>query len=365
MSKVKIKKVKVKIGDNDSNIADMFNQMLGTGSVNISIAYPRYRRIRGLCEQIVRLFEQVAESPFMRTYTEFAPQRDQIAQFCADARESIGRLFCADLSDYEWNLTLVEEETKRQFKEVYDCARKSNLVNLFIIMCDRLVPYRKNFAELSKLHYKFIQSMPGAEWCPFPFTTLNLKYIFSLNTISETTIKFFMSVLNRAYVLSRNLYDELQSPDIDIDQFVDFIMQNIDKLQQQPELSRCREAFAKIKESVLLLKENFNGYYRDFVSTKDNTIIMQHFIIDVSKSTEASPRMTQQFRTIMNYYRKMAQNNINNPQAQALFEEVEKSFSEIERGTENLHIQRSDEEDSAELDPADCVDASAVANSKK
>ena len=66
-------------------------------------------------------------------------------------------------------------------------------------------------------------------------------------------------------------------------------MRNIDEIQKQPELHRCKDAFKKIKESVMMLKTNFNEYYRDFVDTSDNTIIMQHFIVDVSKSTEASP----------------------------------------------------------------------------
>jgi hypothetical protein len=70
--KVKVKKIKVPVGMKDEGLADMFNQMLGTGSVNMSIAYPRYVRIKGLCEQLIKLFEMLTTSPFMRAHGEFA-----------------------------------------------------------------------------------------------------------------------------------------------------------------------------------------------------------------------------------------------------------------------------------------------------
>jgi hypothetical protein len=70
--------------------------------------------------------------------------------------------------------------------------------------------------------------MPGTEWTPFPFTSLNIKYVFSLTTIGENTIRFFMTIINKAFEFSHKLYNELQSPDIDVDRFVDVIMENID-----------------------------------------------------------------------------------------------------------------------------------------
>lgn len=336
MSKVKVKKIKVPIGADDGDLAEMFNQMLGTGSVNINIAYPRYKRIHGLCSQLVKLFRLLAESPFMRLHTEFAHQRAQIETFCAESQLSIDKMFRVDFAEYEWNLSLVEEEQKKNFTEVYEEMKKSELVNVLIIMCDRLVPYKKNYTDLDKLSHKFISAMAGAEWTPFPFSSLNLKYIFSLGGIGTNTIEFFMVILHKSYIMSHQLYEELQTPDIDIDQFVDFIMKNIDEIQKRPELSRCRDAFRKIKESVVLLKSNFNGYYRDFISTKDSTIIMQHFILDVSNKTEADARVTHQFRTIIAYYRKIAQDNITNPQIKMLFDKVNESFQALERGTENM-----------------------------
>lgn len=330
----RVKKIKVPIGAQDEDLSEMFNQMLGAGNVNITIAYPRYLRVKGICEQLLKLFNLLADSPFMRN-PEFANEKKQIQNFCTVSKKTIDEVFSMDFSDYVWNLTLLDDERRAAFTVSYEKMKKAEIVNTFILMCDKLVPYKKNFTDLDKLNPKFITSMSGVEWRPFPFTTLNLKYIFSL-VVTNATIAFFMTVLSKSYELSRMLYDEIQSPDIDVDQFVDFIMKSIDDIQKRPELNRCREAFNKIKESVTMLKTRFNGYYRDFISTSDSTIIMQHFIIDVSKNTNASPKITQQFRTIISYYRKIASDQITNPKIKMLFDKVNASFKELERGTENL-----------------------------
>lgn len=345
MSRVKVKKIKMPIGK-DEDIAEMFNQMLGAGSINMTIAWPRYRRIKSLVENLVKLFEMLNKSPFMEKNANFTNQRTEISKFCVSAQAQIGTMFAMDFSDYEWNLNLIEEELKTKFSEAYDRMKKSDLINTFVIMCSNLAVYKKYISDVNKLNHKFITSMAGAEWSPFPFTSLNLKQIFCLDNIGENTIRFFMVVLNKAFELGYQLYKEISSPDIDVDQFVEIIMNSMNEIQKRPELSRCRKAFQKIKESVNLLKDKFGNYYRDFISTKDSTIIMQHFIIDVSKSSDADTETTRQFRQIINYYRKIAQEQITNPRVKMLFDRVNESFKELERGAENLVNIRDDSDDS-------------------
>ena len=65
MSKVIKKKIKIPAGIKDQNLADMFNQMLGTGAVNMTIAYPRYVRIKGIVDKLLKLFEMLSSSSFM------------------------------------------------------------------------------------------------------------------------------------------------------------------------------------------------------------------------------------------------------------------------------------------------------------
>jgi hypothetical protein len=335
--KAKVKKVKIPLAAKDGDISEMFNQMLGAGSVNMTISYPKYVKIKSLCGNIVKLLEALADCPYLKASTEFAANRKELLDFCERARGEIAELFVMDLTDYEWNLNTVDDEIKKQFGESYDAVKKSRIVNNFIITLDRLIPHKQNFNNLDKLNPKFITCMAGAEWCPFPFSGLNFKYMFSQTDVRENTIRFFMTVLYKMFELTHKLWQETSSPDVDVEQFVQVIMGNMDEIQKKaPELARCKKAFKKITESVTLLKDKFGEYYRDFVETKDSTIMMQNFILDVSKSTGSDPEVMREFREIIKYYRKLAGQQVQNPKMKMLFDKVSDSFKQLEKGTSNL-----------------------------
>ena len=356
MSKAKVKKVKIPVGTQDEGLNEIFNQMLGTGVANIAITYPRYKQLKLICVRLIELFEIMANSSFLRLSPQFAQERTQVLNFCARSRQACTELFSTDFTDYEWNLSLVDSEDQKKFADVYNNVKKSELVRGYIILCDRLVPYRKHFEDPDNMNHKFITSMSGIEWAPFPFTTLNIKHIFSLMETRTDTIMFFMNILSKAYELTKKLYSELKSPDIDIDQFIEILMVNLDKIEKIPELNRCKEAFKRIRESVKLLKTNFTGYYNDFMETNDSTIIMQHFILDVSKSTDANAIVTAQFRKIISYYRTAAQSQIKNPKAKAMFDKINESLKSWEKDTENLvNITKTEESGTEEVDGDDAA----------
>jgi hypothetical protein len=194
--------------------------------------------------------------------------------------------------------------------------------------------------------------MAGAEWFPFPFSNLNFKQVFTQNAERENTLRLLMIVLHRVYDLTYKLWQETVSPDVDVDSFVEVIMNNMDEIKKRaPELNRCGKAFKKIADSVQLLKTNFNTYYRDFIETKDSTVMMQNFILDVSKNVNSDPEVMREFREIIKYYKKLAKQQPNNPKMKALFDKVSESFSQLEKGTTNLVSIRED--DSTTEAPAD------------
>jgi hypothetical protein len=380
MSKVRCKVKKMQaLGANDEKIAEIFNQLLRNGDVNLAIAYPRYIHIKNICSQLVKMFAMLADGPFMRNYKQFGADKAEITAFCESSAREIDRLFAITFTDEEWKGNTPDEPRKKAFSEASEVMRGSDLINTFIILCDRLVPYKKNFADRAKLNHKFIINMAGVEWRPFPFTQLNFKEIFALD-LTEGTIEFFMALLHKSFDLSYSLYNEISTPDIDVDQFVDIIVKSIDEIKKRPELSRCDRAFAKMKESVALLKSRFNGYYRDYITTKDSTIMMQHFVLDVSKQTTKDAKTMQQFQKIIGYYRKIASQSITNPNVKLIFEKIDQSFKLLERGTSNLVNIRDTDDDSGsggdaaspdgatELihDPADNeADAIAAANARR
>lgn len=363
-AKVKVRKIKIGGKANEhAELNKMFNSVLGTGDIDMGIAYPRYLTMRDLCKNILNIFEQVIDSPFMRQCKEFAPQQAEIRQFCLDGRKDMIQLFNHDFSDYEWNLSLIDPVRVKLFAEDYEKMKRSSMVRGFVALCNDLHPYRKNFIDLEKLNYKFIINIAGSEWKPFQFTSLDLKTIFMKPGVGENTIRFFMVVLNRIYTVSHRLWDELMTPDIDIDMFVQDIASRLNDIRKVPGLENCGRAFDKIQESVDLLKTNFNSYYRDFVDSRDNSTIMQNFILDIGKNSKVDAVVSNQFMKIIAFIQREAKDHMNKPQIKMLFDQINKSCKDLQKGCENL---TSKEETSAAaatavepLDPKWSLSASA------
>nr|QBR99308.1 hypothetical protein [Faustovirus mariensis] len=330
------RKVKLPVGGNTEDLAEMFNQILGTGSINLNIAYPRYARIKDLMLQTAEIIEIFADSPYIKAIEEFRQHRMEMLGFVKQCREYITENFKYNFDARILDLAGVDDETKKEFGENYTDIKKSKFVQTYVIMCDRLHVYKKHFEDAARLNHKFLGSISDSELCPFTFTNFNFKYAYLLPQTSTKVKEFMIMVLHKIYGNAWVIYEEITSPDVDVEEFANVIVQNIGSLKKQPELSRWHRAFKIILDSVTMLKTNFRGYYRDFIDTKSPTIIMEHFVLDVSKNTQADPELTQQFRQIISYYQKIAQNNVSNPQVRALLEKVNESMRELDKQTENI-----------------------------
>jgi len=351
-ARVKIKKKALK----DKGISDMFNQMLGAGIVNMSIAYPNYLNIKSYLTKLLDIMDVLAnKSPFMTQYAEFKPAQEEISKFLTESSASLKSLFRLDFSECKLNFNLLPEEQKKDFSDLYAALKKDTLVDTFIVVCDNLIIYKTHLEKESDLSYKFITSMPGSEFCPFPFTSMNLKRIFEVlyvdanpmpgedTTNSESAkryMQFFLLILNKVYNLSYNLYRAITKPDIDMDEFAEIIMNNLGEIKKH--VPRCSKAFDKIAQSLDLLKKNFPSYYKDYLTSEDSTIIMQNFVIDVAGSTKTDAETTRQFRQIINYYQKVAQNQIKNPQIKMLFAKATENFRALDKHNNIVKVEKEE-----------------------
>lgn len=336
----RVVKRKIK-GASSDEMSDMFNQMLGTGSVSMETAYPRYLHLRELTADILKLLETMANTPFVR-----ANCHGEFETFLTDAREQERRYFQYDLTDFEWDFASMDKALYERFSANYLEMKKSQLINSFVIICDQIIPFRKQLeacstADPSRMDAGFVANMPGVDWCPLMFSRLNFKTVCAE---AGFTRAFFILALWKLLGWTKSIYDEITSPDVDVEKFAEIIIQNMDELRHQPGVSRCDKAFAKIRASIGLLKGNFTNYYRDFLEAGDSTIIMQHFITDVTKSTEADVETIRQFRTIIRYYQKMAAQKVTNPRMKAMFDRANECFRQMEERAPNIARSKSDSE---------------------
>ena len=137
------------------------------------------------------------------------------------------------------------------------------------------------------------------------------------------------------YKTTYEIYEIITSPDIDISKFSDIIIQSIQQAKKM--IPRANRAFKKIEDSVELLKNNFQNYYKDFISTKNPTIILENFILDCSKenSDDVDLDLARQFKRIVMFYQKKSQGKIKDPRINQLFEMLNKNF-------EMLNVKETD-----------------------
>lgn len=336
MSRVVKTQIKMPTGVNSRDVSDLFNQMLGADKPQLTIAYPRYSRIKEIIGKIIRILDMFNQSNFICASNEYTTYRAEINIFTTSAKQLFEKYFNIDFSAYELNLEAVPDCLKAEFGEKYADIKKSDFVNTIIIMCDRLCVYGRFLKNINELDGKFISNIPGVTYEPFPFSTFNLKQVYAADGTSDNSKQFILLVLHKLYTFSKALYEEITQPDVNVEDIANIVLANMEQVRNIPELSRCRRAFDKITEAVDLLRTNFKDYYRDFISNKSTTTMMENFILDVSKNTHADVEIRREFMTIVKYYREHGGTAKKDPRVDMLFENINSTISSLERNTTNL-----------------------------
>lgn len=329
---------KIVIGDT-SDLSDIFNQMLGTDNVDMNIAYPKYQKVSALITSILDVLETLADTPLMCKQRALQSIQAAIRAYVGTTRAQLVTTFHHTFPDCTWNYNLAEANCQKEFLAAWAAIKESSLVNQFIVCCSNLTPFEVHFKNEHKLNAGFIKSLPGLSWCPFPFVPLDILMIYNLPGVGNHTLNVLMAVLHKVYIFSRQIYNEVSSPDINLDAFGAIILENLSKIEKLPALSRCKDAFRKIHEALGMLKQNFGGYYREFVVSKDSSCILHSFLVDVQSSAGASPELSRQFATIINFYKKNAAKNNTNPQMKAELDRMQGIMDRMMRGADNLNPQ--------------------------
>lgn len=349
-------KVKTKTSK-DKELGDIFNQIIGAGSLNLVICVPKFIELIQSLKKVSQILDIFVNKSMF--FGRLSSQSHAVDEFNEWIGEVNGTLTAAnmDLAPYSANYEAMPDEARAEFTAKYNALKSCDEISTLVKLCDNLIPYKKYITDLN---YKFLISMSGVDYKPFPWSTLNVKQaVVELDLDSsvdakdsKSNIELLMLVLGKLFNISHNIYRVISSPDVDISDFVDVVMTKIVELRKR--IPRCTKAFDKLVESVNLLKNNFSTYYRDFVETQTGTIIIENFVLDVAKNTKADPLLMKQFRDIVSYIRKAAGTQINNPQAKVLFDKLNEQFSKFDKFS-NIRADNSkdpaDDDESADTGP--------------
>lgn len=202
----------------------------------------------------------------------------------------------------------VEESKTRHKQQIHDIEDKEKLRDAFIQHHDD----------------DFLQIMPS-------IFAMDFKQLWIHPSMTYDLKKRIVHSLHLILKRGNDIVYNIMSPDIDVERFSEILISNIDKVRKH--IPRCDKAFNKIKQSVQLLKSNFNGYYKDFVVSKNPGIIIENFVLDVAEGSKADAETTRQFRQIINFYQKKMQGQVKDPKIQKIFDLVGENLNILEQKT--------------------------------
>lgn len=330
----KVKIIKQNI--DQQGLGDMFNQLLGDEkSLDINIIRDKYIRLKTDIERVHKLLESFRNTIYNKILKDEAGidiYKKNIEGFITDCKD----LFPDDI---------VDSELIRYYKNI----KENKIIKDCIHICKNLIIYKKYIEDNDNLSDNFIKTSKTHTLQIFPFCDFDIKYIYNIIKIDESIKKYLLIFLNMLYNTCFDVYQIITSPDIDISKFSDLIVESIKQAKKM--IPRANKAFRKIEESVELLKDNFQNYYKDFVTTKNPTIIIENFILDVSKenSGDVDLELARQFKKIVMFYQKKSQGKIKDPKVNKLFEMLNKNFEMLNVKDTDITLSDNEEENIEEI----------------
>lgn len=345
-------KVKTKIPKNsmlDGDMNNIFNTIVGSGpdgksEAPLYIVYPKYIEIKKVAEKFIKLIT------IFHNETNFIPlfpdEKAMLEEYLNVIKSSYDQIF--NVPDFDqWiapsKLTMEEalDDKKKYlkvdpaaveiFKKSYPKVKKSIIVSSLLEIGADLSDNKSSIEDKSTLSDLFIVNAPGNLFTPFKMMpNFNFKKLYIDSRVTIVDKQFMLTILHKVYTFACEMYEKINIPDVDIDEFVTLINRSADVVEKQ--LPGCKKAFSKIKNSSGLLKSNFGDYYKNFTETDNSSTIIEGYIRDISQQDDVDMKTAAQLQRIMQYYRKMsAKNNVKyNPQIQNMMAQMDKTMSSLD-----------------------------------
>jgi hypothetical protein len=344
-----------KIGGQDADqMMGMFNQMLGTERPEFSVVKPKLEKLCKVLNSVQTLLSKFNQSDIRKGFPEHNKHFDEITTFI----ESISKTLTdynlptapSDMSDVNgWKEYM--NKTVDNYLAVKDCP----IVKKLVILCRELKKQKKYIGNREKLSKEFIvTSVDPDVFMLDPICRLPFKDIFIGEKIKrmKNAEQYILLLLCMLFEKTFEVYKTITSPDVDVDKFVDIVTTSIDQVKKQ--IPQCDAAFNKIKNATSMLKDNFDVYYKDFITNQNPTSIMEDFVLDVSRTVNGDIKMVAQFNKIINFYKSKSKAQMqNNPQLKKVFDVVGNQLKALESMNDDSSKKKKKSKDTDQDDQED------------
>ena len=319
--RTRVKKINIGTDDDSTVINDMFAQMTGSEDADIGVILPKIEKINTMLTKYIKIYKLLLGfNEFINNFPEYKPHFDDIKSFIDKV----------DIINDELNIKQINKESVQEVNTIYKQLKDKNELQSIIITSGNLGKHKRYLENGSNLGDEFIKREPGLSLIPLKFTRLDLKILWVSDKLTPMAKKFLLNVLSHTYNIGHNIYQIITSPDIDIKNFSSVLIKNIEKMKKR--IPRCNKAFDIIADSVSMLENKFDGYYKTSVEAENPSIIIESFIIDVSMSQKSNASITAQFRKIIMHMKKQTANNTD-PRVAKLFGILNNQFNLMKEET--------------------------------
>lgn len=234
----------------------------------------------------------------------------------------------------------------------YNDSKKCNPVNIILVMCKNLTPYKKYIKNVEELDGKFLVRGASQKFDLIPQLSVNFSRLY-INSDSEKTKQTILMVLNKLYDIGRKAFLAISEPDTDPNDICQFIVSQLDNLRGK--LPRCNAAFDLIAGKTELLRKNFKSYHMDSMISGNKAMFVEHFLSDIKSDMaeeSGSLELKMQLRDIIDVVRNSQPKN---SKSEGLFAAVERKLTEFKTSSisgdyddEESDDEESDDEESDE-----------------
>lgn len=322
---VKVKKMMAKSDGDTEALNEMFSQMTGAENADPDIIVPKLCKLQELLKKYYTIYNMlIGFKDFVDNFPEHEENFAEIKTFSNKVKDLL------ESDPYNFTKESLQNESANYVNTVYKRLKDEKLVHTIVVTSGNLGKYKKYLEDKSNLHDEFIKREPGLSYRPLNFTNLEFKSLWISDKLTNMAKKYILNILSHTYLIGHQTYQLITSPNIDIKKFSKVLIDNIDKMKKR--IPRCNKAFDIIADSVSMLENNFDGYYKTSVEAENPSIIIESFIIDVSMKQKSNASITTQFRKIIMFMKRQSANN-KDPRVAKLFKILNSQFDMMKQET--------------------------------
>ena len=245
-----------------------------------------------------------------------------------------------------------DKEKGKRLVQHFDGILKSPIYKRLIILSKNLNEYQQYIQDKDNLQ-DFLARPEIVTFVPFHFATLDFKqHVWDhVDFQDDGRRKFILLMFHILWRRTKTLVDVYKAPHYDVDQIKNIVMQVISSVGNSvPELSRCKQAFGIIEQSVSLLKDKMPEYQSEAVRSGDSMSVFTSFISDASKAHGKMDRKTMsQFARIINFFKnrirgKMSASGQKNDQISKFLDFVEKPLGALEEQSKGYDLDEEEKQ---------------------